>query len=185
MPEKAKDYIKKNINLWQPYTNLKFNFVTTLDGDIRISGKNNNTGNWSAIGTNAKLIPLDEPTMHIDLFQTADVLNQSIRHEFGHALGLLHEHQHPDHSVQWDEKKVHNESKKLGLSKEEADKEILTVLSRDTATHSTYDPRSVLHYKVEPWLTLDGCGVDFNEEISEGDKKFLASLYPPTAQRHS
>lgn len=181
MPEKAKDYIKKNINLWQPHTNLKFNFITTNDGDIRISGKKDDSGSWSAVGTKAKLMPMDEPTMHIDLVQTADLLNQAIRHEFGHALGLVHEHQHPDHRVKWDKKKLHAETKKLGVNEEDAANNILKVLDRDATTHSSYDPKSVMHYKVEPWLTLDGCGVAFNEEISEGDKKFMATLYPPAA----
>ncbi len=73
MPDKAKEYIKKNINLWQPYTNLKFNFINTNDGDIRISAKDDGTGNWSVIGTQAKQKPLHEPTLHIDLMQTADL----------------------------------------------------------------------------------------------------------------
>ncbi|MGU9856257.1 M12 family metallopeptidase [Pseudomonas sp. LF245] len=179
MPDKAKDYIKKNINLWQPYTNLKFNFINTNDGDIRISGKNDGTGNWSAIGTQAKQKPLHEPTLHIDLIQTADMLNHSIRHEFGHALGLLHEHQHPDNDIRWDKEKLYSESESLGHSKEVTDENFLNPPDSKTTITSAYDSRSVMHYKVPSQVTTNGVGVDFNEDISEGDKQFIALLYPP------
>ena len=181
MPEKAKEYIKKNINLWQPYTNLKFNFINTNDGDIRISGKDDGSGNWSAIGTQAKLRPLYEPTMHIDLVQTADMLNHSIRHEFGHALGLLHEHQHPDNDIQWDKEKLYSEVEKLGHTKQVTDENFITPPDPKTITTSGYDSKSVMHYKVPPEVTTNGTGVDFNEDISEGDKQFIALLYPPAS----
>ncbi|NVZ49262.1 peptidase M12A astacin [Pseudomonas sp. B6002] len=180
MPEKAIEYIKKNINLWQPYTNLKFNFINTRDGDIRISGKDDGSGNWSAIGTEAKLKPLHEPTMHIDLLQTADMLNHTIRHEFGHALGLLHEHQHPDNEIQWDKEKLYEESGKLGHTRQDTDENFLNPPDSKTTITSTYDSRSVMHYKVPAEVTSNGVAVAFNEDISEGDKQFIALLYPPT-----
>lgn len=181
MPDKAKEYIKKNINLWQPHTNLKFNFINTHDGDIRISCKEDGSGNWSAIGTQAKQKPLHEPTLHIDLLQTADMLNHSIRHEFGHALGLLHEHQHPDNGIQWDKEKLYAESEKLGHPKQVTDENFLTPHDSKTTITSAYDSTSVMHYKVPPQVTTNGAGVDFNEDISEGDKQFIAFLYPPAS----
>lgn len=179
MSDKAKEYVKKNINLWQPYTNLKFNFINTNDGDIRISGKEDGTGNWSLIGTQAKQKPVYEPTMHIDLIQTPDRLNHSIRHEFGHALGLLHEHQHPDNNIQWNKEKLYDESEKLGHTKQVTDENFLNHPDSTTTITSAYDSTSVMHYKVPPEVTTDGVGVAFNEDISEGDKQFIASLYPP------
>lgn len=182
MPEKAKDYIKKNIQLWQPHTNLKLTFISTNDGDIRISGKKDDTGNWSTVGIAAKEVPIDSPTMHINLIgQTADELNHAIRHEFGHALGLNHEHQHPDHTVKWNVKKVVEDAAKLGVNEAEAEANILAVLDCVTTLRSTYDQKSVMHYKVVPWLTLDEHEVPFNEGISEGDKQFMSSLYPPAS----
>lgn len=179
MPDKAKDYVKKNINLWQPYTNLKFNFINSNDGDIRISGTKNEAASHSCVGTQANSYPKDLPTMHIDLVQTADMLNQSIRHEFGHALGLQHEHDHPDHTINWDRKKLDKESKRLGLSEDEEKLNFLTVLDPSTTTRSAYDSKSIMHYKIPAWFTTDGVEVPFNEEISEGDKAFMTSLYPP------
>lgn len=179
MSDKAKEYVKKNINLWQPHINLKLNFISTLDGDIRISGKESNEGSWSLVGTQAKTHPIDKPTLHIDLIQTPDLLNQTIRHEFGHALGLEHEHQHPDHTINWDTKKLYAETGKVGLTRGETDKNFLTTLSLDTTTRSLYDPASIMHYKVPAGVTTDGREVTFNEGISEHDKRFITSLYPP------
>jgi hypothetical protein len=179
MPEKAKDYVKKNINLWQPYTNLKFKFIETNDGDIRISGKKDGTGSYSAVGTQAKEYPKDSPTMHIDLVQTADMLNHTIRHEFGHALGLEHEHQHPEHTINWDKDKWLEEGKKLGLSKAEVYKNVLDTLDPSLTIRSAYDPKSIMHYKTPAWVTTDGKEVPFTEDISEEDKAFMMSIYPP------
>lgn len=182
MPEKAKDYVKKNILLWQPYTNLKFNFITSNDGDIRISGTKKESTSHSFLGTQATRVPKDQPTMHIDLHQTADMLNHAIRHEFGHALGLEHEHDHPDHPVHWDRTKLDKEAERIGLSKAEEEFDFLTVLDPSTTTRSAYDPQSIMHYRVPAWFTTDGVDVPFNEEISEGDKKFMALLYPPASE---
>jgi hypothetical protein len=179
MPEKAKDYVKKNINLWQPHTNLKFKFIETNDGDIRISGKKDGTDSHSAVGTQAQRLPKDSPTMHIDLEQTADMLNQTIRHEFGHALGLEHEHQHPDHTINWDKDRWYEEGVRLGLSKAEIDHNVLNPFDPDLTTRSAYDPKSIMHYKTPAWVTTDGYEVPFNEELSEGDKAFMMSIYPP------
>lgn len=182
MPEKAKDYVKKNINLWQPHTNLTFKFIETNDGDIRISGKKDGTDTNSAVGTQAQAFPKDSPTMHIDLVQTADMLNHDIRHEFGHALGLEHEHQHPDHTINWNKDSWYEEGAKRGLSKSEIDFNVLTPHARDLTTRSEYDSHSVMHYKTPASVTTDGYEVPFNEAISEGDKKFMMSLYPPIVE---
>ena len=81
----------------------------------------------------AKQVPIDFPTMHTNLTgQTADELNYAIRHKFGHALGLNHEHQPPDHTVKWNVKKVVEDAAKLGINEAETDANILTVLDRDT-----------------------------------------------------
>jgi len=47
-------------------------------------------GSWSYIGTDATKLPLESFTMNLGSVDRPTVL-----HEFGHALGLIHEHQSP------------------------------------------------------------------------------------------
>ncbi|AUG06260.1 M12 family metallopeptidase [Pseudomonas sp. S09G 359] len=183
MSDKAKDYIKERIKLWQPHTNLKFNFIATPDGDIRISGRGDGSGNQSVIGTQARNRPIDQPTMHIDLVdKTAQALNHSIRHEFGHALGLEHEHQHPDNTIHWNKKELLDATELLGINEAETKFNILTVFDRNTTIYSAYDQKSIMHYSVDSELTTDNIGVPLPVELSEGDKAFMRSLYPPTLE---
>ena len=55
-------------------------------------------GSWSKLGCQAQTVrSLDDPTMVLNLRDCTDDYHKesTILHEFGHALGLGHEHQHP------------------------------------------------------------------------------------------
>jgi hypothetical protein len=43
---------------------------------------------------------------------------------------------------------------------------------------TTYDPKSIMHYSIEPWQTTDGYSLKDNYELSQGDKTLIAALYP-------
>ena len=49
-----------------------------------------------------------------------------------------------------------------------------------TQTNGEYDPQSIMHYPVNKAFTLDGYEVGWNYNLSAGDKKTIASLYPFT-----
>lgn len=52
---------------------------------------------WSKVGTDAKDVANDEATMHLHLGPGGDDYKQHVvMHEFGHVLGLDHEHQSPN-----------------------------------------------------------------------------------------
>lgn len=60
------------------------------------------TGSWSKLGSEAEQEAVKgdtlQPTMMLDLKCCDDYHKEHIiLHEFGHALGLAHEHQHPDY----------------------------------------------------------------------------------------
>ncbi len=59
-------------------------------------------GSWSYIGTDATRLPLESFTMNLGFIDRTTVL-----HEFGHALGLIHEHQSPfKGGFEWDRDEV-------------------------------------------------------------------------------
>jgi hypothetical protein len=90
--------VTNTIKTWQTYANITFDFIKrTESADLRISFAGQ--GSWSAIGTDAIKIDSKSPTMNLGWIDDADppsaVDAATILHEFGHALGMMHEHQSP------------------------------------------------------------------------------------------
>ena len=100
-------------------------------------------GCWSAVGMDAeKIVTQDEPTMMLNLKGLVWEFQKSlVIHEFGHALGLDHEHQRSDF---WDSMKMHinltkvPEGQRIRLEKRD------DTMEREEACR--YDPESIMHY---------------------------------------
>ncbi len=69
-------------------------------------------------------------------------------------------------------------SKENYWDKAKVDFNVLEVSDQFFTNGTTYDPKSVMHYAVHAWQTLDGKSVERSSEISEGDKKIMGALYP-------
>ena len=84
---------------WENYTNITFRKVDNQNALIRITF-NPRAGSYSAMGTDCKdNWFIGKATMNLGWIkegaQNADENRGTILHEFGHALGLDHEHQSP------------------------------------------------------------------------------------------
>ena len=99
---KVVDVVKE----WAKYANVSFIKVDDQAATIRITF-NPTLGAWSRLGTYAYKTKLDEATMNIGPITTdpecSPMERGYILHEFGHALGLFHEHQSPLMANQWRE----------------------------------------------------------------------------------
>ncbi|EFQ63492.1 hypothetical protein PFWH6_3173 [Pseudomonas fluorescens WH6] len=179
----VKKFIKKHIKTFAPLVNLKFKFVDAADADIRISTKKDIEGDWSSLGTDALKVPKHKPTMHLNIHTSEDILAMNILHEFGHALGLEHEHQHPDRTVDFNTPKVYTRYKEaFGLDKKTIFRNILQKHDHDKTIYSAYDPKSIMHYNLSSEILWNQETTGYNATLSKEDKAFLKSLYPPAPQ---
>ncbi|CAI8000685.1 hypothetical protein GBAR_LOCUS3005 [Geodia barretti] len=110
----------------------------------------------SKVGTAARQVKAGDPTMRLDLKSPDNCpsfYKRIIRHEFGHALGLKHEHQHPDAPLLTDPGKLREYLRQCypGFTSEQIEKKIRVqwaALARGASQKSKYDKESVMHYLI-------------------------------------
>ncbi len=165
---------------WTQYANIKLNFGNDPDAEIRISCQPG--GSWSYLGTDALTIAKDKSTMNYGWLKQDSADQEYLRvvlHEFGHALGCIHEHQHPQTGIPWNRDAVYSyygETNKW--SKQQVDQNIFQKYGTDITQFSQYDRESIMHYPVPKDLTFEGFEVAWNTELSPMDKKFIGEMYP-------
>jgi len=98
-------------------------------------------------------------------------------HEFGHALGLLHEQSYPG-AIKWNKDTVYKYYERFEWDKAKTDFNVLEISEQFFTNGTAYDPRSIMHYSIPAWQTLDGYSVEENYEMSDGDKRIIAAIYP-------
>ena len=163
----------------QPITNLNFKFVSNpSNANIRISFDTNG-GAWSYLGTDSLYIRNSMPTMNLGWFDVSTVL-----HEFGHVLGLCHEHQSPfDNPINWDKQAVYLWAKETqGWTPSMADQQILLDYTASEVSGSVFDPESIMLYFFPASLTLDRKGTKINSILSPNDVININSKYPGSTQ---
>lgn len=177
--DEHKQKIIKAACQWLPHINLSFDFVEGLDGDIRIATKNND--NSSMLGTDALLIHPDWPTMNLGVKPEHEDFEVIVTHEFGHALGAMHEHQHPEANIPWDKPKVYEfyQNREMNpLTKVQVDRNLFQPFNTIEAIYTPYDRKSIMHHPVANTLTEGDWELPINRKISKKDKKLMKLLYP-------
>ncbi|HFI4797884.1 M12 family metallopeptidase [Elizabethkingia anophelis] len=178
---KVRNKVMQYANEWSKYANIRFKFVTNGIPQIRVTFTKG-IGSYSYVGTDAMRLPANKETMNFGWFDnsTSDTeFSRVIIHEFGHALGMIHEHQHPLANIPWNKQKVY---KYYGgsnyWSKAAVDSNLFAKYSTTQTQFSTYDTKSIMHYTVSKTLTTNGFSIGNNTSLSSTDKKFIASIYP-------
>jgi hypothetical protein len=177
--------VEEKAHRWEDYAAIKFKFVKSGDAEIRISFSAD-PGSWSAVGTDAlaeRYFPKHQPTMNYGWLRadTADAeYARVVLHEFGHALGLIHEHQNPKSKLKWNKAEVYRvfSGAPNFWDKATIDFNILKRYSRSQTNSTEFDPDSIMLYAFPGSLFLDGNGTKSNNHLSNSDKLFIADQYP-------
>lgn len=170
--------VKQYAVQWTQYANLKFEFGNDPNAQVRIAF--NDDGAWSYIGTDALGIPANQPTMNFGWLDEGVIL-----HEFGHMLGMIHEHQNPrDNLIEWNKPVVN-----AALSgppnfwdQQTIDHNMYAQYNVNQINGSSLDPESVMLYSFPASWTLNGFQTDPNESLSALDKEFARVVYPSTSE---
>jgi hypothetical protein len=172
---------------WTQHANIRFAFVDPSEyAEIRIAF--DPTGqSWSRLGRDALGTTFDFATMNFGWFtdDTPELeFSRVVLHEFGHALGLVHEHQSPVSGIQWDREKTYAFFEGQGWDRAKVDAQVFEKYKVSVTNYSQYDPTSIMHYWVPAELTLDGTGVAGSNVLSTTDKEYVGRWYPhpPTPQ---
>ncbi len=179
--EASFNLIWQAIKAWNKHTpTLKIVFITGAPGDIRIAFNKGLDGNWSTTGTDARLVPKDKPTMHLEPNGDRPTFYSTILHEFGHALGLKHEHQHPDRKIKFNEKGVFDaffNKDNFGIG--DIYHNIIKQYPYEGHLVTDYDEDSIMHYPFSPATNEEDREYADPRELSPGDKETIRRLYAP------
>jgi astacin (peptidase family M12A) len=167
---------------WEQHTNLSLAFGRDARSEIRISFRDAGFS-WSTVGTDSLTRAQSQPSMNYGWLQPNTPEREYRRvvlHEFGHALGMIHEHQNPAAAGQipWDKPKVYAYYAQQGWSHADVDQNIFQVYAADATNFTAFDPRSIMEYAVPDELTIGSYAIGWNTELSENDKVFMRRQYP-------
>ncbi|MFZ1676231.1 MAG: hypothetical protein WBP41_19270 [Saprospiraceae bacterium] len=162
--------------------NLKLRFLSGKNAMIRISFIADE-GSWSYVGTECKDIPANEPTMNFGWLR--DNTNEAewervVVHEFGHALGCIHEHQNPTGGIKWNKPVVYAYYKRKPneWEPEDVDSNIFEKYSSNITQFTQMDRDSIMAYYIPPAFTTNGFSMPENSKLSPTDIAFIRAQYP-------
>jgi hypothetical protein len=192
--EFVKSKVKQYAEVWEQYANIDFVFVPSGPAEIRISFSMDK-GSWSYFGKDSAIQSMVKTpngpqfvrndsgaSMNFGWFndKTPDEeFRRTTLHEFGHALGLHHEHKNTNTDFEWNEEAVYAYFAKQGWSREKVRSQVLERYGNNNeVSNGNYDPLSIMHYYFPPELVKDGRKLPANTVLSENDKAIIEEMYP-------
>jgi hypothetical protein len=171
---------------WTKHANLSFQFGDDPEAEIRVSFASDPGSSWSALGTDClveRYFPRHQPTMSFGwLDDTTDEaeLSRVIIHEFGHAIGCIHEHQNPKGGIRWNEQAVlaYFAGPPNYWDEDAIRTNVLDKYSLRTLNATELDPDSIMLYEFPASLTTTHQGTHSNTKLSPKDIELIREMYP-------
>jgi len=157
-----------------PYINLRFQIGRTGDSVVTIK-VNPAQGPTANISGNTTGIGTKNPVVSIYTLKQGTIL-----HEFGHAMGMFHEHQNPspNNPIQWDKAAVYAfYVDKQHWKKDSVDSQILNRRNKAKSLYTAWDTKSIMNYNIKMGLTSAPVKVFVGGEYSDGDKSWFKLKY--------
>ena len=161
---------------------LTFAFIDDpKQAQIRISFSH--SGSWSVLGNTALQVEKKKPTMNFG-WLTPNSSDEQVRsvvlHEFGHALGLIHEHQNPGGTIPWNKPQVYRDlsAPPHRWDQQKVDRNIFAVYDKELTNFTEVDEKSIMMYPIAAnWVTQPGFARDLNTDLSDLDRRFIREQY--------
>ena len=184
----VQDLVKRHVRAWEEAAHIKFNFLGRdrfVDAHIRITMPPSRIFQ-SYLGNGSLMIDRRLPSMTLGFTNEVLAIPSEVRrlvlHEFGHALGLIHEHQNPNGGLKfrvpevyqyfwqhhrWDERTVREQV-------------IQPARAAELKNATKFDPDSIMLYAFPASIIAAGpvTATRLNSELSVSDRNYIASLYP-------
>lgn len=174
---------------WTRYANLRFEFLpsgskSATPAEIRVAfGGNGDSSSWSRLGTESLVASPDGPTINLGWLTSESSDEEVISvvlHEFGHALGCIHEHQSPASAIPWNKPVVYAAYQEAPnyWDKDTVDFNLFERYAASITQFSAFDPESIMLYPIPKEHTDGTFEVGWNNRLSPTDKSFIGCIYP-------
>ncbi len=150
------------------------------EANIRIafqSGK----GSWSVLGRFALQTNPNESTMNLgwmSLGLEEMKAKAVVLHEFGHAIGLIHEHLNPTQVINWNVMNVVADLRQSqGWDDATIHANMFAYYDPTTVFATDVDPHSIMMYPIPQRWTSNGYSTGFNSALTDSDKALIRAAY--------
>lgn len=189
-PAEYRERVQVHVRAWEEGTGVRLHWVQFGSADVRITFRGagrfysliGTDGDSPGLGSDGHTMCLGFPRgWQLGTEPVEREIRRLILHEFGHALGLVHEHSSPEAgSFFRDPALVYDYYRRTqGWDRATVDQNVLAHYTSDQiGPRTAFDPASIMLYWFPPEITTRPTSVNY--DLSPGDRAVAAALYPPS-----